>query len=125
MGSTSRHVGTSSADLIATAPNSARRTFPRPSPGPRQTATTPLPAFFDGLLVKLVDLDDGVLRAASRPVPVTGRVEPGREDRFQDQLQRHLHPPVTQGRDPQTAGLARLLGDRDLSDRWRFHSAPP
>ena len=67
----------------------------------------------------VVDLGDRVLRPASWPEPVGGRLEVGFEDGFQNQFQRGLHDPVGSRGDAQMPDLSRRLGDRLLPYRYR------
>ena len=78
---------------------------------------------FIALGVHLVDLGDGILRPSPRPIPVGMRVELGLEDRFQNQLERHLRHPIPQGRYPEMTDFAALLRDRHPPDRQRGERA--
>jgi len=66
-----------------------------------------------------VDLSDRVLSSALRTETVGTRFEVRLEDRFEHQLQRGLHDPVTNSRDPQRADLAARFRDRFLSHPFR------
>ena len=68
-----------------------------------------------------VDLGDRVVRPPLRPEPVGDRHEVGLEDRFQHQLQRSLHHPVSDRRNAQLAQLPRPtgLGDHPFTHRQR------
>jgi hypothetical protein len=69
------------------------------------------------------DPDDlkGLVGRTSRAEPETDRAEVGLEDRFEDDLGRRHHHPVTHTRDTQWPGLTRLarLGDMDPPQRLR------
>jgi hypothetical protein len=73
-----------------------------------------------------VNLGDRVLRASawSEAIRTGGKVR--LEDRLQDQLQRRLHHPVSDGRDTEPAPLgAARLGDQPLPDRSRLKLSRP
>ncbi len=68
-----------------------------------------------------VDLSDRVVRPPPGPEPIGDRHEVGLEDRFQHQLQRRLHHPVSDGGDAQPAHLPAPagLGDHAFTYRHR------
>ncbi|MDP4511933.1 hypothetical protein Q9G87_59125 [Nonomuraea sp. G32] len=66
-----------------------------------------------------VNLGDRVVRAPVGPKPIRTRMEVRLEDGLQDQLQRSLHHPIGDGRDPQPAQLPAGLGDHPLPHRQR------
>ena len=78
-----------------------------------------------------VNLRDRVVRPPPGPEPVGDRHEVGLEDRFQHQLQRRLHHPVSDGGDaepahlPATAGLGdHAFPDRHRTELARLHRVP-
>jgi hypothetical protein len=66
-----------------------------------------------------VDLGDRVLRPATGPVAVAGRVEVGLEDRLHHELEGHLHHAVFERRDPEATHPAIAFRDQALADRQR------
>lgn len=65
-------------------------------------------------------LGDRVLRSASRPEPIRARLKVDLEDRLQHQLERGLHNPVADRRDPQATQLAAACCARCGRTSWAW-----